>query len=143
MLIVKQVSYNSSDYQEMLNLRNEVLRKPLGLQLDISKLSNEDSDYLIAGFEDEIMVGCLILSPQNATIVKLRQMAVKEVFQGHGFGRQIVAWAEAFAVNLGFASMEMHARKYAVPFYSKQGYECFGDEFLEVGIPHLKMKKFL
>ncbi len=35
----------------------------------------------------------------------------------------------------------MHARSYAIPFYSKNGYTSQGEEFLEVGIPHKIMLK--
>jgi hypothetical protein len=37
----------------------------------------------------------------------------------------------------------MHARKTAVGFYEKQGYEILGDEFLEVSVPHYEMRKKL
>jgi predicted GNAT family N-acyltransferase len=37
----------------------------------------------------------------------------------------------------------MHARKTAVPFYERIGYQVAGEEFLEVGIPHYEMRKLL
>jgi predicted GNAT family N-acyltransferase len=37
----------------------------------------------------------------------------------------------------------MHARKSAVGFYEKLGYEIEGDEFEEVTIPHYEMQKTL
>jgi predicted GNAT family N-acyltransferase len=37
----------------------------------------------------------------------------------------------------------MHARKTAMGFYEKLGYEKIGDEFTEVTIPHYKMEKRL
>jgi predicted GNAT family N-acyltransferase len=39
--------------------------------------------------------------------------------------------------------MTLHARSTAVPFYAKLGYECVGDEFIEVTIPHWEMRKAL
>jgi len=39
--------------------------------------------------------------------------------------------------------MTMHARKSAEVFYEKQGYAPYGDEFIEVTIPHIEMRKKL
>jgi predicted GNAT family N-acyltransferase len=35
----------------------------------------------------------------------------------------------------------LHARLTAIGFYEKSGYVVSGGEFLEVGIPHVKMVK--
>jgi predicted GNAT family N-acyltransferase len=37
----------------------------------------------------------------------------------------------------------MHARKNAVGFYEKMGYQVTGDEFTELTIPHYIMEKQL
>ncbi len=127
----------------MLELRDEVLRKPLGISLDLSKLGNDATDFLIGCFEEDTIIGCVILSPLNPNTLKLRQMAVKKDFQGLGFGAAIVEWAEDFALFQGYKNIVMNARKYAIPFYEKLGYTVVGDEFTEVGIPHFKMEKEL
>ncbi len=140
---ITEIQLNTSEYQQMIQLRDDVLRKPLGITLDLTKLGNEATDFLIGCFEEETIIGCVILSPLTTTNLKLRQMAVVKDFQGLGIGTAIVEWAEDFALFKGFNQIEMHARKYAIPFYEKLGYIAFGDEFLEVGIPHFLMKKQL
>ena len=127
----------------MIQLRDDVLRKPLGIELDMSKLGNEEADFLIGCFEEEEIIGCVILSPLNETALKLRQMAVIPSLQGSGIGTEIVFWAEAFATYKGYKRIEMHARKYAIPFYEKLGYKVYGEEFTEVTIPHYSMFKEL
>jgi predicted GNAT family N-acyltransferase len=37
----------------------------------------------------------------------------------------------------------MHARKTAESFYEKIGYSTYGDEFIEVTLPHVEMRKNL
>jgi predicted GNAT family N-acyltransferase len=37
----------------------------------------------------------------------------------------------------------MHARMTAVGFYTKLGYAKVGHEFREVGIPHVRMEKYI
>jgi len=39
--------------------------------------------------------------------------------------------------------MTMHARKTAELFYEKIGYAPHGDEFIEVTLPHIEMRKKL
>jgi predicted GNAT family N-acyltransferase len=55
----------------------------------------------------------------------------------------LVYFAEQYAVNNGFQLIELHARDTAMDFYLKQNYKIEGAVFLEVGIPHYKMKKVL
>ncbi len=140
---ITEISFGTPEYQQMLKLRDEVLRRPLGLELDLSKLGHDESDFLIGCFEEEIIIGCVILSPISTADLKLRQMAVHEDYQGFGIGREIATWAEDFAVFKGYKSIEMHARKYAIPFYEKLGYQVLGEEFMEVTIPHFLMRKLL
>jgi predicted GNAT family N-acyltransferase len=52
-------------------------------------------------------------------------------------------FAENVARDAGFKTMTMHARKSAEVFYEKQGYAPYGDEFIEVTIPHIEMRKKL
>jgi predicted GNAT family N-acyltransferase len=39
--------------------------------------------------------------------------------------------------------MVLNARDTAIPFYLHLGYELVGEPFVEVGIPHRKMRKAL
>jgi predicted GNAT family N-acyltransferase len=58
-------------------------------------------------------------------------------------GSKLVQIAESYAKNAGYRKMMLNARKTAVGFYEKLGYEKKGDMFTEVGIAHLKMQKCL
>lgn len=140
---ITQIYFDSAEYKKMLRLRDDVLRKPLGIELDLSKLGNEETDFLIGCFEEEEIMGCVILSPLSETELKLRQMAVAIELQGAGLGTEIMAWAEEFARFKGYKKIIMNARKYAIPFYEKMGYTVYGNEFTEVSIPHFKMEKEL
>jgi predicted GNAT family N-acyltransferase len=147
MLDFRIIEYGSCDYHTMVDLRNEVLRKPLGLTFSAEQLQQEMNDIFIAGFtpttEESIIAGCCMLTPIDANTVQLRQMAVSPLLQGKGIGREIVAFAEQYAVGNGFKILTMHARKEAAGFYRKLGYETWGEEFTEVGIPHYEMRKNL
>lgn len=42
-MLIKQIKHNSKEYQEAVDLRNTILRQPLGLILDEKDLQEEKS----------------------------------------------------------------------------------------------------
>ena len=127
----------------MVHLRNEILRRPLGLQFTPEELELEKEEILIGAFEEEKMLGCCMLIMEAPNSVRLRQMAVLNNLQGKGIGRALMQFAENIARDRGFQKITMHARKTAVGFYEKLGYRTSGQEFEEVTIPHYVMEKLL
>ncbi|HEY8916959.1 MAG TPA: GNAT family N-acetyltransferase [Chitinophaga sp.] len=149
MLHFRIIEYGSCDYQDMVALRDVILRKPLGLTFTPDYLQQEINDFLLGcytkenGHDTEILIGCCILSPVDESTIQLRQMAVDQAYQGRGIGSGIISFAEQQAVQNGFTTLMMHARKTAAGFYEKLGYRIHGDEFTEVGIAHYEMMKAL
>ncbi|HEY0273298.1 MAG TPA: GNAT family N-acetyltransferase [Chitinophaga sp.] len=138
--------YGSKAYEEMVSLRDMVLRKPLGLSFSAEYLAKEREDILIGGFtttQPEHLVGCCILTRVDAQTLQLRQMAVSPAYQQQGIGSDLIEFAEAQAVKAGYTTLMMHARATATGFYTKLGYKTIGAEFEEVGIPHVEMRKRL
>ena len=127
----------------MVNLRNEILRKPLGLSFDKEELDKEKDDILMGAFEDDKLLGCCLLTRMDVFTVRLRQMAVPNNMQGKGVGRALMIFAENIARDLGYKKLCMHARQTAVGFYQKLGYSISGEPFEEVTIPHYIMEKVL
>ena len=81
------------------------------------------------------------MKPLSLTVVNLRQMAVSGESLRQGVGKQLIEFAEKNAKEYGFTNIETAARRAAVAFYEKVGYKKSGDEFLEIGIPHVVMRK--
>ncbi|QDK45760.1 GNAT family N-acetyltransferase [Bdellovibrio sp. ZAP7] len=140
---VKEIKYASSEYQLEVNLRHEVLRKPLGLKFSQEDLRAEKDDVHLGAFRGKALFGCLLLRKVSDTVVKMRQVAVDPHAQGTGVGRILVEASEAKARELRYKEIELNARETAVPFYLKLGYEVVGETFGEVGLPHKKMRKSL
>jgi predicted GNAT family N-acyltransferase len=140
---LKIIDHGTPDYQRMVQLRNEILRKPLGLYFTEEELAKEKDEILIGAFEDDKMLACCMLVRGSDRSMRLRQMAVINNLQGKGVGRAIMQFAENVARDLGSRKMTMHARVSAVGFYEKLGYQTVGDLFEEVTIPHVIMEKDL
>jgi GNAT superfamily N-acetyltransferase len=140
---LKQIDHGSEEYQLMVKLREDVLRKPLGLSFDTEELEKEKNEILIAAFDEEDIIGCCILTDIGMQKIRLRQMAVHDSVQGKGIGASIMSFAENIAKDKGYKFMVMHARDTAIGFYEKFGYKVKSDEFEEVGLSHHIMEKEL
>jgi predicted GNAT family N-acyltransferase len=142
-LHITSITHGSEAYQQMLQLRTEVLLQPIGIDPSFIKPVQEQEDILIGAFEKDRLVGCCVLTRISQHVVQLRQMAVAKELQGKRIGNAILAYAERVAQEQGFQTLMLHARNAVVPFYQKSGYIITGDPFEEVGIKHYKMEKRL
>ncbi len=140
---IKQIDHGSKEYKKMVDLRNDILRKPLHLKFDATELEKEKNDILIGAFEEEKILGCCLLTKVDKECVRLRQMAVQNNLQGKGIGASMMHFAENVARDAGYKRLIMHARKTATGFYEKLGYKVSGNEFMEISIPHIIMVKKL
>jgi len=142
-MALKIIDYGTPEYEQMLKLRDDILRKPLGLSFSHDELEKEKTNLLMAAYEDDSMLGCCMLVEEEPQTVRLRQMAVINDLQGKGIGKALMQFAENLARDRGYKKITMHARKNAVGFYEKMGYRKIGKEFQEITIPHYVMEKEL
>ena len=142
-MALKIIDHGSPEYRQMVDLRYQILRKPLGLSLTDSDLEAEKKDILLGCFEEDTLEACCILTQTDPKTVRLRQMAVSSGLQGKGIGRVLMSFAENIARDHGYRRLTMHARKSAIGFYEKSGYRICSEEFEEVTIPHYVMEKEL
>ena len=136
------IDYASQEYRQMLDLRNHILRAPLGLSLTEEDIEQDKNNILIGAFEDEKILGCCMLV-REGDLLLLRQMAVLNDLQGKGIGRALLHFAEAITRDIGYRELIMYARKSVSGFYIRMGYTQIGEEFIKVTIPHVMMKKRL
>jgi predicted GNAT family N-acyltransferase len=142
-MALKIIDHGTEEYHKMVKLRDDILRKPLGLGFTPEELESEKDNMLIAAFEDDDILGCCMLVEEKADTVRLRQMAVLNDLQGKGIGRALMNFAENIARDRGYKTLSMHARMNAVGFYEKMGYKVVSDQFTEITIPHFVMEKRL
>ena len=93
---------------------------------------------------DQHIVGILVLIKQVDGIL-LDNVAVNPVYQGKGFGKKLVDFAEAEAVRQGFSSLELYTHELMTANYTtylRLGYEEI-DRREEKGFARIYMKKNL
>lgn len=127
-----------------LALRFELLRAPLGMARGSEWFDHEeDCVHVVALDDDGVVVGCVLYHPGPDAGGRLLQMAVHPTCEGRGWGRRLVEHLEDEVVARGHRTIHLHSRDTAIGFYRKLGYECVGEPYVEVGIPHQSMRKTL
>ncbi|MBN8431523.1 MULTISPECIES: GNAT family N-acetyltransferase [Microbulbifer] len=70
---------------------------------------------------------------------KIGRMAILKEARGLGAGLELLQRICKFARVSGQKNVYLNAQVQAVPFYEKAGFAKSGDEFMEAGIPHVRM----
>ena len=80
-------------------------------------------------------IGTARLTPDG----HIGRMAVLAPWRGHGVGTALLEAMLAEARRRGFARVALNAQLTAGGFYRRSGFAPEGDEFLDAGIPHIRM----
>ncbi len=132
---------HSKLYAQACELRNEVLRIPIGLDLFNEDLSGECDALHFGIIEAEQLLAYVMIVPGEAATASLKQMCVSSDLQRQGIGAKLIFEVEAELQRLNYQTITMNARTSAVQFYESLGYRRTSGEFTNVGIPHYRMEK--
>lgn len=97
------------------------------------------SRHFLALLPDGTVVGTGRLLPDG----KVGRMAVDREWRSRGVGRTLMEGIVAAARREGHAELVLAAQLHALPFYARLGFEAFGAEFDEAGLPHRMMRRRL
>lgn len=84
-------------------------------------------------------MGTARLTKETEDCGRIGRVAVLKDWRGLHIGEAIIQAVIQEAKLQGFKTLTLSAQKYAIKFYQRFGFEVVGDEFLEVGIPHVDM----
>jgi len=140
---IQEVSPQSSDYKAALDIRERVLRKPLGMTFSDQDIAEDQADVHFVIKDAGTVAGTVVMKPTNDGNWRLRQLAVEPKYQGQNIGGFLTRHCEGFARSKGAQKIVLHSRLNVVKFYQAMGYITVSEEFYEVGIPHFKMEKTL
>lgn len=74
---------------------------------------------------------------------RVGRMAVMREWRGRGVGSAILEWLTEAARSRGIDEIVLSAQVSAINFYRRFGYTEEGDEFMDAGIPHMRMRRRL
>ncbi|HET7060784.1 MAG TPA: GNAT family N-acetyltransferase [Nitrosospira sp.] len=75
----------------------------------------------------------------NGTAGTLGRMAVLKEWRVRGVGSALVHGLLGEAKKRGISELALHAQTHAADFYERFGFRIEGKQFMEAGIPHVKM----
>lgn len=79
----------------------------------------------------------------DETVGSLGRLAVSREARGLGVGAALVRAIEDAARERGLRAVDLHAQTHALGFYERLGYDAYGPEFPDAGIPHQAMRRAL
>ena len=74
---------------------------------------------------------------------KVGRVAVLAPYRGMGLGTRVMDELEDLAARYGLDRVWCHAQRTAEGFYRRRGWQTVSGEFMEAGIPHVRMEKEL
>ncbi|MCB1984576.1 MAG: GNAT family N-acetyltransferase [Burkholderiales bacterium] len=96
---------------------------------------------------DPVSIHALAVNPFGAPVGTARllpdghigRMAVLKAWRGRGIGSAMLQRLLDEARHRGVSEVILNAQITAAAFYAKFGFQTSGNEFMEAGIPHVKM----
>jgi ribosomal protein S18 acetylase RimI-like enzyme len=81
--------------------------------------------FLFVLFEGDEAYGVIHLAPQEGNVIEIKNMAVKQEAQGHGYGKKLVQHVRAFCKQRGYDKIIVGTGNSSinnVAFYQKVGF---------------------
>ena len=109
--------------------------------LDCDDLDEKAIHFL--GFINGKLISYMrVLSNENMNLWTLGRILVTKNNRGKGYGVDIISEVIKILKNLNSSyTFEMSAQTYLINFYKKFNFYPVGNEYLDAGIPHIKMVK--
>jgi predicted GNAT family N-acyltransferase len=140
------VRYASSDAdrEAAFALRRQVFEVEQNVPRPLDRDAHDHNANHVVAFDDAgHCVGTGRYVRRDNRVVQVGRMAVDGAHRRHGVGALVLDALERLAELRGVAEVVLHAQLPSVPFFTRRGYVAEGEQFLEEGVPHLRMRKHL
>jgi predicted GNAT family N-acyltransferase len=148
-----RIAEDPADLEACFTVRKEVFVGEQGVPEDIEYDAYDAAAlHVLAVRDDGVPLGTGRLLHGRAAAAKvggdlsvgsLGRLAVTREARGLGVGVALVRAIEDAARARGLTAVDLHAQTHALGFYERLGYEAYGPEYLEAGIPHRAMRRAL
>ena len=91
-------------------------------------------------FHDGQLVGTGRIYDPQFGVAKIGRVAVLPECRGRGWGTLLIRKLLDYARAAGYREVILDAQTHACPFYRRFGFEALGEEFVEAGILHQRMR---
>jgi len=120
-------------------IRCTVFQIEQGVDPAIESDGLDETAIHILAFLDEKPIGTARIRYLSDRLAKIERVAVLSAYRKKGVGRLIMKKAISF-LKTKVSVIKINAQTHAKCFYEKLGFEQYGEEFNEAGIPHIEMR---
>ncbi|MEA2210263.1 MAG: hypothetical protein QOF83_211 [Solirubrobacteraceae bacterium] len=126
----------------VLEIRHDVFCDEQGVP-EHEELDGRDREatHLVAVSGDEVLATCRLLFV--GPTVQFSRLAVRPEARRHGIASALLSLADEETRAAGARRLVLHAQTYARALYEAAGYEPRGRIFMEAGIEHIAMEKYV
>lgn len=132
-------------YSQLANLAFALRREVFMLEQGVSHADeydehDKDCTHVVTVLEGEVVATLRILwLPEYA---KIGRFAVRQSLRNRGVGSRLFASTLALIGKSGCERIGLEAQIDRIAFYERFGFHAYGDEYLDAGIVHKRMKNF-
>jgi predicted GNAT family N-acyltransferase len=135
-------AHGDDEMTAVLALRHAVFCEEQGVP-EREELDGRDREgmHLVAVAGEEVLATCRLLFV--GPTVQFSRLAVRVDVRRHGIASALLELADVESRAAGARRLVLHAQTYARSLYEAAGYEPRGRVFMEAGIEHIAMEKYL
>lgn len=133
--------YQSLD-QRFKDIRENVFIKEQGFEYEFDDIDNISIHFLLYDKNNPVAT-CRLYFDENLNSYHLGRLAVSKDYRKLGIGSTMLLEVEKYLAEMNAKSVVLGAQVVASEFYRKNGYEKYGDIYLDEGVEHIYMKKEL
>jgi len=135
------VKYGRSE--NALEVRYNVFVEEQQIDEELDRDGEDQNAVQFTYYVDSKPVGTVRLRQESDKTGKLERLSVISGYRGQGIAKKLMSEFEDFCREVRINKIIMSAQKDVEGFYKSLNYSSYGEEYEEVGIPHIKMKKNL
>lgn len=127
------------------NLGFALRREVFVIEQNVPEDLEHDADDMTATHVVGIMNGTVVavarilFKPEHA---KIGRVAIAASHRGKNLGARLIQFALQVAGEQDQPRCYLESQADKTGFYARLGFTAFGDEFMDAGIPHLRMKNY-
>jgi predicted GNAT family N-acyltransferase len=141
-MIIIRAAKTTHDIEECFRIREEVFVGEQHVPEDLERDEHDSKALHFIALADDRSVGTArVVFSDDGTSAKIGRVAVCRSDRGFGIGKLLIAAIEAAPDLRRVDNFLLDAQTHALQFYERLGYEAYGEEFMDAGIPHRHMKK--
>ena len=141
-LIVKHFNeLSTNELYEILKTRSEIFVVEQDCVYQDLDDKDQDAIHVFCYNDAGRVAGCLRVFMRDAKNGVAQIGRVVTLEHGKGIGGEILRkGVEVAKKSFNAKKIYLEAQVYAIGYYAKEGFEVVSDEFMEDGIPHVKME---